>query len=85
MTQPVGAAADAPHSKYPHVYAVLRLDPGDAPLEQQVTVIKVMRGRDEAEREVERLNALNSSKGCKYVVQITRLIDSGGESVVGGS
>lgn len=84
MTQPVGAAADAPHSKYPHVYAVLRLDPGDGPLERQVTVTKVMRDRDAAEREVERLNTLNSGKGCQYVVQITRLVDSGDESAARG-
>jgi hypothetical protein len=56
------------------VFAVLRFDPPwveDA--EQGVTVVKVMRSQAEAEAETARLNDLNGDKGCRYVLQATRL------------
>lgn len=68
---------DIPNPKYDHVYAIIRLDTiprPDAPLEQhQVVVKKLVRCRETAEQEVERLNRLNADKGCVYFWQLTRL------------
>ena len=67
---------EAPNAKYDHVYAIIRLDEflsGTAPDRNLVTVKKVVRSREEAEREVHRLNQLNADKGCQYFYQITRL------------
>jgi hypothetical protein len=67
---------EAPNAKYDHVYAIIRLDEflaGAAPDKNLVTVKKVVRSQEEAEREVHRLNKLNADKGCQYFYQITRL------------
>jgi hypothetical protein len=45
----------------------------DASLEARFYVKKVMLTEQAAEEEVARLNALNSDKGCRYVVHVTRL------------
>ena len=63
-------------------YAVVRLDTYDEPTEASpsnisvsvdVTVKKVLWSQEEAEAEVERLNQLNSDKGCRYFWQYTRV------------
>jgi hypothetical protein len=68
---------EAPNAKYDHVYAIIRLDwpalSGVAPDKNLITVKKVVRSQEEAEREVHRLNKLNADKGCQYFYQITRL------------
>jgi hypothetical protein len=59
-----------------HVYAIVRVDEflgSDIPIERRITVKKVMRDADEAEREVERLNRLQRDAGVRYFAQITRL------------
>ena len=59
-----------------HVYAIIRIDSflgDDIPLEHKVTVKKIMRDADEAEREVERLNRLQKDGGVRYFAQITRI------------
>jgi len=62
-----------PNKKYGHLYAIIRHDAGShAPIDQQVTVKKVVSDPLYAAREVERLNELNSEKGCYYFYQITR-------------
>ena len=68
--------------KYEHAYAIIRLDRPDAgdPVgvappsgKDRITVKLVVRSPDEADREVDRLNALNAGKGCEYFWQVTRL------------
>lgn len=61
--------------RLPRVFAVVRFDHFadlDVPLEHQFTVVRVMQEQAEASREVDRLNALNSDKDCRYYVQVTR-------------
>jgi hypothetical protein len=58
-----------------HVFAIVRLDEfvgPETPLERRITVKKVVRGLDAAEREVERLNKLQK-EGVRYFWQHTRL------------
>lgn len=62
------------------VYAVLRFDfylREHAPEEQRVTVKEVVATLEEAEREVERLNALVEDGSVKYVWQATRYMVAG--------
>ena len=67
---------EQPRSKWPHVYALVRFDfPMDPEIpENTVTVVKVFRSKAYAEQEAERLNNLNASKSCKYVVCTTRMV-----------
>jgi hypothetical protein len=58
------------------VFALVRVDSDHgvgAALENRVTVKRVMRSESGARSEADRLNALNSDKGCYYFVQMTRL------------
>jgi hypothetical protein len=58
------------------VYAIVRIDtPANAetPLSQMVVVTKVVWEQETAEREVDRLNRLNQSKGALYFWMVTRL------------
>ena len=64
------------HSKYPHVYAVVRVD---VPinydyLENSITITKVFSNMLDAEQEASRLNELNENKGSRYIVKTGRLI-----------
>lgn len=66
------------NAKFDHVYAIIRIDcPPSAKTiaveEVSVTVTRVLFNKDMAEREVDRLNTLNSQKGCQYICQLTRL------------
>jgi hypothetical protein len=49
-------------------------DPGPS----NVTVKEIVMSADEARREVDRLNALNSEKGCAYYWQSTHIFLNGG-------
>ena len=42
--------------------------------ENSFSVVKVFYSRMTAEQEVDRLNKINSEKGCRYVLQATRLV-----------
>ena len=66
-----------PHSKLKHAYAIVRIDPplSEADPEDHVSVVKVFISETDAEKEVARLNDVNSDKGCVYVLQITRLVE----------
>ena len=64
------------HKPREDVFAIVRLDPGLGALEDQITVKAIVRSRDIAEAEVRRLNELNAAKGCRYVWQRTRLLQS---------
>ena len=46
------------HQKKRQVYVVMRVDEGDAPLAERVTVVTILKSYQAAEREVERLSAL---------------------------
>jgi len=67
---------DEPHSKLPHVHAVVRIDfpfdeghPGNC-----VTVVKVLQSEESAAEEVSRLNAVNSDKNCVYIRCLSRWV-----------
>jgi hypothetical protein len=66
-------APDKPHAKYPHVYAIVRIDSYKAS-ENSATVVKVAATRDQAEQEVARLRRVNQGKRCIYEVPITRFV-----------
>ena len=68
--------SDTPHSKFRHVYAVLRIDLPVNPEnpENSIAVVKVFSSKFSAEKEVARLNNINSEKGCRYVLNTTRLV-----------
>jgi hypothetical protein len=66
---------DTIRSRFPHLYAIVRID---FPVnienpENSVSVVKVFGSKLAAEREVVRLNKLNSGKGCRYLLNVTRL------------
>ena len=67
---------DKPHSKYPHAYAVVRVDlpMDDIDPGSQLAVPKVFVTRVAAEQEAERLSRINGEKSCKYLVCITHLV-----------
>jgi hypothetical protein len=65
-----------PHSKYPHVFAVVRWDGDRSDPENAITVTKVMTDERAARIEVNRLQAVNAAKGSQYFVQTTRLVES---------
>jgi hypothetical protein len=67
---------DAPHSKFQHVYAIVRFD---FPLNSEqpeltVSVVKIFMSKDGAEQEAIRLNTINAAKKCTYRTFVTRLV-----------
>ncbi len=59
-----------------HAYAIVRVDlfqDDDVPWTTRVTVKKVLWDQKVAEEEVRRLNDVNSTKGCVYFWQTTRV------------
>ncbi len=72
-------APDSPHSKYQHVYPIVRidtpLDQGDP--ESKISVVKVLTSQVAAEAEVSRLNQINADKSCTYFYCTSRLIEQG--------
>ena len=63
-----------------HVFAVVRLDgflTGLEPPTNAVTVKEVVLTKEEAESEVQRLNAVNRDKECVYFWRMTRLVNKG--------
>src|SRR5689334_2973755 len=72
-------APEQPHSKYPHVYPIVRID---APIDltnptQSITVVKVLTSLSDAEAEVSRLTQVNTDKSCLYFYRTSRLIEQG--------
>jgi len=72
-------APDRPHSKYPHVYPIVRID---TPIDQtdptqKITVVKVLTSQSDAEAEVSRLSHVNADKSCLYFYCTSRLIEQG--------
>jgi hypothetical protein len=74
-----------------HVYAVLRVDLHEGMTldeirehaDHYVTVKEVVPTQEEADREVERLTALNADKNCVYFAQVTQLFPDGRDVQVG--
>jgi hypothetical protein len=67
-------------SQWVEVYAVVRYDHylgDDAASEAKVAVKEILPTRDEAEREVERLNNLEAGRGSTYFWQYTRYYPQG--------
>ena len=75
-------APDRPHSKYPHVYPIVRIDTpiGQSDPKNKITVVKVLTSQGAAEAEVSRLNRINSGKSCTYFWCPSRLIEQNEES-----
>lgn len=72
-------ALDTPHSKYPHVYPIVRID---IPIDQsdptqKITVVKVLTSQSDAEAKVSRLSQANADKTCLYFYCTSRLIEQG--------
>ena len=70
-------APDRPHSKYAHVYPIVRID---TPIDQtdptqKITVVKVLTSQSDAEAEVSRLSQANVGKRCLYFYCTSRLIE----------
>ncbi len=67
-----------PNLLYEHGYAIVRVDGPADPADpdscyNNITVKKVLKDRVEAAKEVERLNEVNSDKGCYYLAMLTRV------------
>ncbi len=64
-----------PNSKFDHVFAVIRVDKYSIPVQPSdaIIVTKILWSQKDAEKEVARLNQLNSGKNCEYFWQVTRL------------
>ena len=74
-------STNRPSSKYDQVYTIIRLDKSAdtdlLPNQNLITVKKVVRSEEVAQREVERLNRVNADKACEYYYQISRLARDG--------
>lgn len=65
-----------PNAKYDHVFAIIRIDmfhSDDVPLQDVITVKKVVWTAEAAEAEVNRLNALKNGRKSMYFWELTRL------------
>lgn len=70
-TKPV----DPPARLRAPVYAIVRVETdtdSGTPWENRVSVVRVVADPQFADAEVERLNALNAHRGCRYFKQLTR-------------
>jgi hypothetical protein len=77
------------HSRYRHVFAIVRVDEftrEDMEMDQRIRVTKVVVSEDEAIAEVKRLNALQEKGGggSRYFWQMTRLVPSAEEATEEG-
>jgi hypothetical protein len=63
---------EKPHSKFPHVHAIVRID-SRVTLENQVSIVQVLASREQAEHEAARLREVNDGKDCAYI-QTTRFM-----------
>jgi len=67
---------EKPNARFRHMYAIVRID---LPVSQEtpensISVVKVFSSKSAAEQEILRLNRINGEKGCRYVLQTTRLV-----------
>ena len=70
------AAPETPHSKYPHVYVIIRfaMDVPPTRIEHSATVAKIVSSLEFAEKEAARFREINKAKNCSDVVQTTRFV-----------
>src|SRR5262245_59924357 len=64
------------NKRYDHVFVIIRVDTfhrAETPWAEMVSVNRVMWDAEAADKEVERLNALNAGKGSSYFAQVARL------------
>jgi hypothetical protein len=68
--------AETAHSRFQHVYTIVRFDfPVDQDYpENSVAIVKVLSSKMLAKKELSRLCKLNAAKGCRYEMRITRLV-----------
>jgi len=66
---------DKAHSKYQHLYAIVRVD-ADLSGENGATVVKIFPTKELAEQEASRLTEVNRGKQCTYAVQTARFVES---------
>ena len=66
---------DKPHSKYVHLYAIVRFDPYLSG-ENGATVVKMFPSEKLAEQEASMLREVNKGKKSTYTVQTTRFVES---------
>jgi len=75
-TDKIVVTMNSPHSRYPHLFAIIRLD---LPFDEEnpfnsISVVKAFSDVEEAETEAERLRSVNGPSKCLYRVQTTHLI-----------
>jgi hypothetical protein len=78
-------AQNAPNLRAEHLFAVVRFDIPDGQSlhrmvecpDQYITVKEILPTEEEADREVERLNAVNAGRNCVYWSTITRFYRAG--------
>ena len=58
---------------YTALFAIIRIDPGDRPLNERISVTKVVTSFETAQTEAARLQELNGDKGCEYFSTATRM------------
>ena len=69
------------HKPREDAYAIVRVDlDSEADWPNRITVKEVVSSQELAQREVERLNELNSEKGCVYFATHTRVFPAGQSS-----
>jgi hypothetical protein len=59
------------------VHAIVRHDPGSMDVTLAITVVAVVPTKEEAKREVERLQEINRHTGCRYFWTPTRYYPAG--------
>jgi hypothetical protein len=69
-------------AKWQHLFVVYRVDRGlmadeNVPSDHAITIKEILPSEEEAAREVERLNSLNSGKGCEYSFQSAKYYPAG--------
>ena len=72
-------APSRPHSKYSHVYPIVRIDPpiDNTDPTHKIMAVKVLTSQSDAEAEVSRLSEINADKSCRYFYCTSRLIEQG--------
>jgi len=71
------SAPDQPHSRYEHVYPIVRVDlyiDAQVSPEHAFSIVKVLTSKAAAELETARLIDLNKGKECKYFFAVSRLV-----------
>lgn len=78
---------DRPHRQHEHLFGIVRIDLQLLPaqdadptaIEHAVVGTRAFRSKADAERDANRLNALNADKQCRYLVVYLRCVDSHAE------